>query len=94
MSQPLRKSRATNVRRLTDTQMRTHELWQELRDHIEIELTTIDRAIRNDPDQIGNSADAVYSSAERLKELVPELKQIAKGLEDREWQETLEGLPR
>ena len=79
---------------LTEFQTSTYDLWLEIRDHIEIELSQIERALRGDPNQVGSSTEAVYSSAERLKELVPELKQIAKALEDQEFRETLARLPR
>ena len=72
---------------LTEQQLSTYEIWCEIRDHFEIELTSIERSLRNDPNQIGTSAEAIYASAERLKELVPELKAIARSLEEDEWRE-------
>ena len=81
--------------RLTDTQMEVYELWQECRTHIEIELKAIERAVRNDAVQIGTSAEAVYASADHLKlKLMPQLKQIARAIEDREFREVEERLPR
>ena len=81
--------------RLTDAQMEVYELWLECRTHIEIELKAIELAVRNDAVQVGTSADAVYASAEHLKlELMPQLKQIARAIEDREFRETEERLPR
>ena len=81
--------------RLTDAQTEVYERWQECRAHIEIELKAIERAVRNDAVQIGTSAEAVYASADHLKlKLMPQLKQIARALEDREFRETEERLPR
>jgi len=79
---------------LKEPQMATYGSWIELRNDIEDELHSIERALRNDIDQIGTSAEAIYTSAERLKELVPELKQIAKALEDLEWKRAEESLPK
>ena len=72
---------------LAEQHLGNYELWCEIRDHFEIELVSIERSLRNDADQIGTSAEAIYASAERLKELVPELKAIARALEDEEWRE-------
>ena len=81
--------------RLTDTQLEVYELWQECRAHIQMELEKIERAVRNDAHQIDTSAEAVYASAEHLKlELMPQLKQIARAIEDREFREAEERLPR
>ena len=81
--------------RLTEAQQEVYELWKECRDHIQLELNRIERAVRNDAYQIGTSAEAVYASAEHLKlELMPQLKQIARAIEDREFRETEERLPR
>ena len=79
---------------LEEQHLGNYELWCEIRDHFEIELVSIERSLRNDANQIGTSAEAIYASAERLKELVPELKQIAQSLEDQEWKTTMERIPR
>ena len=81
--------------RLTEAQMEVYELWRECRNHIEIELVKIERAVRNDANQLGTSAEAIYTSAENLKlELMPQLKQIARAIEDREFREAEEQIPR
>ena len=81
--------------RLTEAQLEVYELWQECRAHIETELVKIERAVRSDANQLGTSAEAIYSSAEHLKsELMPQLKQIARAIEDREFREAEERLPR
>ena len=79
---------------LAEQHLGNYEFWCEIRDHFEIELVSIERSLRNDADQIGTSAEAIYASAERLRELVPELKQIARSLEDQEWKTTMERIPR
>ena len=79
---------------LAEQHLGNYELWCEIRDHFEIELVSIERSLRNDADQIGTSAEGIYASAERLRELVPELKQIAQSLEDQEWKTTMERIPR
>ena len=81
--------------RLTDAEMEVYELWREFRNHIEIELVKIERAVRNDGRQIDTSSEAIYASAENLKlELMPQLKQIARAIEDREFREAEEQIPR
>ena len=81
--------------RLTEAQMEVYELWQECRAHIETELLKIERAVRNDANQIGTSAEAIYASSDHLKsELMPQLKQIARAIEDREFREAEEQIPR
>ena len=81
--------------RLTDAEMEVYESWQECRTHIEMELIKIERAVRNDGRQIDTSSEAIYASAENLKlELMPQLKQIARAIEDREFREAEEQIPR
>jgi hypothetical protein len=81
--------------RLTEAQLEVYELWQECRAHIQMELVKIERAVRNDAHQVGTSAEAVYASADHLKsELMPQLKQIARTIEDREFRQAEERLPR
>jgi len=79
---------------LDEPQMEAYGEWVDLRSRIEDELMSIERALRNDPEQIGSSAETVYESADNLRHLVPELKQIAKAIEDLEHRQTLEALPR
>ena len=60
-----------------------------------MELIKIERAVRNDGRQIDTSSEAIYASAENLKlELMPQLKQIARAIEDREFREAEEQIPR
>ena len=85
---------------MRDIQLKEHQLevydqWRELRTDIEVELMRIENALRNDPTQIGTSGEAIHGSADRLRrDLVPGLKQIAKALDDQDWRETTERLPR
>ena len=79
---------------LDEPQMKSYGEWVDLRSRIEDELMSIERALRNDPEQIGSSAEIVYEAADTLRHLVPELKQIAKAIEDLEHRQTLEALPR
>ena len=79
---------------LADPQMETYGEWVDLRTRIEDELMSIERALRGDPEQIGSSAELVYESADTVRHLVPELKAIAKVLEDREFTETERSLAR
>ena len=83
-----------HTKELTDAQRRIYERWERLRDNFEIELTEIQRALSGDSIQIEASTEGIHLSAERLSELVPELKQIARSLEDQEWQATMERIPR
>ena len=81
--------------RLKEHQVAVYDQWRELRTDIEVELMRIENALRNDPTQIGTSGEAIHGSADRLRrDLVPGLKQIAKSLDDQDWRETTEGLPR
>ena len=81
--------------RLKEHQIEVYDQWQELRTDIELELMRIESAIRNDPKQISSSGEAIHESAERLRhDLVPGLKQIAKALDEQDWRETAERLPR
>ena len=79
---------------LDEPQMEAYGEWVDLRSRIEDELMSIERALRNDAEQIGGSAEIVYESADNLRHLVPELKRIAKALEDLDFKQTLEALPR
>ena len=83
-----------HTKELTDAQRRIYERWERLRENFEIELTEIQRALSGDSIQIEASAEGIHLSAERLSELVPELKQIAQSLEDQEWKTTMERIPR
>ena len=81
--------------RLKEHQVELYDQWTELRTDIELELMRIENALRNDPTQIGTSGEAIHGSADRLRrDLVPGLKQIAKALDDQDWRETAERLPR
>ena len=81
--------------RLKEHQVELYDQWTELRTDIELELMRIENALRNDPTQIGTSGEAIHESAERLRhDLVPGLKQIAKALDEQDWRETAERLPR
>ena len=79
---------------LKEPQMAVYGQWVELRSQVEDELLSIERALRNDPEQIGSSAEIIYGATDNLRHLVPELKQIAKALNDLEHQLTEERLPR
>ena len=79
---------------LSSPELETYDSWQELRMHIEIELQTIEHSLRDDSEQIGQSAEAIYASVDKLEQLVPQLKLIARRLEDREWQLTERSTPR
>ena len=81
--------------RLKEHQVEVYDQWRELRTDIELELMRIENALRNDPTQIGASGEAIHESADRLRrDLVPGLKQIADILDDQDWRETTERLPR
>ena len=81
--------------RLTQQQTHTYDRWDEVRTHIELELSKIDRAIAGDATQIETSSESVYASADHLRHgLLPELKQIANALHEQEYRETEWKLPR
>ena len=81
--------------RLTQQQTHTYDRWDEVRTHIELELSKIDRAIAGDATQIETSSEAVSASADHLRhDLLPELKQIANALQEQEYRETEWKLPR
>ena len=81
--------------RLKEHQLEVYGQWQELRTDIELELMRIENALRNDPTQIGTSGEAIHELVERLRyDLLPGLKLIAKDLDDQDWRETIERLPR
>ena len=79
---------------LKEPQMESYGEWVELRNRIEDELLNIERALRNDSEQIGSSAETIYGAADNLRHMVPELKQIAKALDDLEYRLTEQRLPR
>ena len=73
-----------HTKELTDEQRRIYDRWERLRNNIENELAQIQRALSGDVYQIASSAEHIHISAERLAKLAPELKQIARSLEDQE----------
>ena len=89
------RSEAVKRLRLTEHQTDTYDRWDEVRTHIELELRQIERAISGDATQIESSSESVYASADHLRhELLPQLKQIANALQEQEYRETEERLPR
>ena len=81
--------------RLKEHQVEVYDQWRELRADIEVELMRVENALRNDPTQIGTSGEAIHGLVERLRyDLLPGLKLIAKALDDQDWRETTERLPR
>ena len=82
------------TKKLSPQHFNIYSSWLSLRGDIENQLVEIERAMAGDATQIDTSTESIHEAVENLRELVPEIKQIAKALEDQEWQRTLETLPR
>ena len=82
------------TKKLSPQHFNIYSSWLLLRGDIENQLVEIERAMAGDATQIDTSTESIREAVDNLCELVPEIKQIAKALEDQEWQQTLETLPR
>ena len=79
---------------LNEEQLGLYVIWQTHRNQIELELLKIEQAIRDDADQIEESAESVYEAIASLKQLIPDLKILARTLDANEWRRTLDSIPR